>query len=88
MNRTCKLMRTCLTLHFFYLFHVQARRAAGEELLPEEDNSLFKPVPEPGQLENFLVSNQISTHCDQLNMAATQALQKLYVMEALQKGNL
>ncbi|MEW5319343.1 MAG: hypothetical protein WDW38_010502 [Sanguina aurantia] len=66
----------------------QARRAAGEELLPEEDNSLFKPVPEPGQLENFLVSNQISTHCDQLNTAATQALQKLYVMEALQKGNL
>ena len=63
----------------------QARRAAGEEPLPEEDPSVMKPVPEPGLLENYLICNQMSTYCDQLNIASTQALQKLYVFEALQK---
>ena len=63
----------------------QARRAAGEELLPEEDPTVMKPVPELSLLDNYLVSNQMSTHCDQLNIASTQALQKLYVFEALQR---
>mmetsp|Transcript_14500 Transcript_14500/g.31531 ORF Transcript_14500/g.31531 Transcript_14500/m.31531 type:complete len:326 (+) Transcript_14500:145-1122(+) len=64
----------------------QARRAAGEEPLPEEDPNLFKPLPEPSLLDSYLISNQLSTYCDQLNMASVQALQKLYVFEALQKG--
>ncbi len=63
----------------------QARRAAGEELLPEEDATQFKPIPELSLLDNYLISNQLSTYCDQLNIASTQALQKLYVFEALQK---
>jgi translation initiation factor 3 subunit H len=63
----------------------QARRAAGEEPLPEEDPAVMKPVPELSLLENYLISNQMSTYSDQLNIASTQALQKLYVFEALQK---
>ena len=42
-------------------------------------------VPELSLLDNYLLSNQMSTYCDQLNIASTQALQKLYVFEALQK---
>ena len=45
----------------------------------------MKPVPELSLLENYLISNQMSTYCDQLNIASTQSLQKLYVFEALQK---
>eukprot|EP00955_Chlamydomonas_euryale_P054426 355816-Chlamydomonas_euryale.AAC.5 len=63
----------------------QARRAAGEEPLPEEDPVQFKPVPELSLLDHYLVTNQLTTYCDQLNIASTQALQKLYVFEALQK---
>lgn len=64
----------------------QARRAAGEELLPEEDPALFKPLPEPSLLDAFLVTSQMSTYADQVNQAATQMLEKLYVAEALQKA--
>ena len=42
-------------------------------------------MPELSLLDNYLLSNQMSTYCDQLNIASTQALQKLYVFEALQK---
>ena len=46
-----------------------SRKAAGEEPLPEEDpaNPLFKPLPEPSRLESFLITNQISNHCNQIN---------------------
>lgn len=65
----------------------QARRAAGEELLPEEDPVLFKPLPEPSLLDNYLVSCQMSTFCDQINVASTNALQKLYIFESFAKGS-
>lgn len=46
-----------------------ARKAAGEELLPEEDpsNPVFKPIPEPSRLDSFLITNQISNYCNQIN---------------------
>jgi len=59
------------------------RRAAGEEPLPEEDPQ-FKPLPEPNQLDTFLITNQISTYCDQLSIYSAQSLEKLYLMEGLQ----
>ncbi len=62
--------------------------APGEELLPEEDPQQFKPIPEPSLLDPFLVSCQMATYCDQINAAATQTLEKMYVMEALQKATL
>lgn len=37
----------------------QTRRANGEELLPEEDPTLFKPTPEPSLLDNYLVTSQV-----------------------------
>ena len=64
------------------------RLLSGEELLPEEDPTLFKPVPEPNLLDNYLVTNQISTFCDQLNTASMGTIEKLYVADALQKGAL
>lgn len=46
-----------------------ARKAAGEEALPEEDpsNPIFKPLPEPSRLDSFLITNQISNYCNQIN---------------------
>lgn len=46
-----------------------ARKAAGEELLPEEDplNPIFKPIPEPSRLDSFLITNQIANYCNQIN---------------------
>lgn len=63
-----------------------ARRAAGEEPLPEEEPAQFKSPPEPSQLDYFLIANQISNYCDQVNSIAGQGLQKLYLMEGLQKA--
>lgn len=46
-----------------------ARKAAGDEPLPEEDpsNPVFKPLPEPSRLDSFLITNQISNYCNQIN---------------------
>jgi translation initiation factor 3 subunit H len=61
------------------------RRAAGEEPLPEEDpaNPIFKPLPEPSRLESFLITNQISNYCSQINGVAGQSFNRLYLMKAL-----
>jgi len=64
------------------------RRANGEEALPEEDLQQFKPIPEPNQLDNFLITNQINTYCEQLSSYSMQSLQKLQLMEALQQSHL
>ncbi|EFJ46498.1 eukaryotic translation initiation factor 3h [Volvox carteri f. nagariensis] len=58
------------------------------EALPEEDPTLFKPIPEPSMLDNYLVTNQIATYCDQINIAASEAIQKLFLMESMQKAGL
>ncbi|XP_078434665.1 translation initiation factor 3 subunit H1 [Wolffia australiana] len=62
-----------------------ARKAAGEEPLPEEDaaNPLFKPLPEPSRLETYLITNQISNYCNQINGVVGQNLSKLYLTKAL-----
>ncbi|EHA8590520.1 hypothetical protein COCNU_scaffold019863G000020 [Cocos nucifera] len=46
-----------------------ARKAAGEEPLPEEDpsNPIFKPIPEPSCLDGYLITNQIANYCNQIN---------------------
>lgn len=61
-----------------------ARRAAGEEPLPEEDNNLFKPIPEPSQLDNVLLSNQMAAYADAVNGIGGAGLQKLFLMNSLQ----
>eukprot|EP00877_Chromochloris_zofingiensis_P003456 jgi/Chrzof1/13110/Cz07g20080.t1 len=63
-----------------------ARRAAGEELLPEEDATAFKPIPEPAQLDQYLITNQIANYCDQISSASQQGMAKLYLMESMQKA--
>ncbi|KAL5703115.1 zeta-carotene isomerase [Ranunculus cassubicifolius] len=62
-----------------------ARKAAGEELLPEEDptNPLFKPLPEPSRLDSYLITNQISNYCNQINGVAGQSFSRLYLTKAL-----
>ncbi len=64
------------------------RRAAGEEPLSEEPplEGKLKPVPEPTQLDNMLLSNQMSSYCAHINLAATQAIDKLLLLEGLQKA--
>lgn len=51
-----------------------ARKTAGEDPLPEEDpaNPIFKPIPEPSRLDSFLITNQISNYCNQINGYATE----------------
>jgi translation initiation factor 3 subunit H len=62
------------------------RRLAGEEPLPEEDPVLFKPVPEPSPLEGFLINNQVDNYCQQLNHLAAQTLEKLHLLDGLQRA--
>lgn len=54
---------------YFHRTENMARKAAGEEPLPEEDpsNPIFKPIAEPSRLESFLITNQISNFCNQIN---------------------
>eukprot|EP00898_Chlorokybus_atmophyticus_P002071 jgi/Chlat1/2865/Chrsp195S03021 len=61
------------------------RKATGEEPLPEEDpnNPIFKAIPEPSRLDGFLITNQISNYCSQINQFAGQSLGKLYLMESV-----
>ncbi|WOL01370.1 eukaryotic translation initiation factor [Canna indica] len=62
-----------------------ARKAAGEEPLPEEDpaNPIFKPLPEPSRVDSYLITNQISNYCNQINGVAAQSFNRLYLMKAL-----
>ncbi|KAF2591093.1 hypothetical protein F2Q70_00039935, partial [Brassica cretica] len=62
-----------------------ARKSAGEEPLPEEDpsNPIFKPIPEPSRLESFLITNQVSNFCGQINGVAGQNFSRLYLTKAL-----
>lgn len=58
-----------LSLNLLHRAENMARKAAGEEPLPEEDpsNPVFKPVPEPSRLESYLFTNQVSNYCNQIN---------------------
>jgi len=66
-----------------------ARKAAGEPLLPEEEdgsvNPIFKPIPEPGRLESLLYTNQIYNYCKQINNFSGNSFAKLFLVGALQK---
>jgi len=65
----------------------QARRAAGEEPLPEEPpEELFRKPAEPSQLDNMLLANQMSAYSSQIHSAAAQAVEKLVLMEKLQQA--
>ncbi|XP_057543458.1 eukaryotic translation initiation factor 3 subunit H isoform X2 [Amaranthus tricolor] len=65
-----------------------ARKAAGEEPLPEEDpsNPIFKQNPEPSRLNSFLITNQIANHCNQINGAVGQNFSRLYLTKALHEN--
>lgn len=56
-------------LIYLYRAENMARKTAGEEPLPEEDpsNPIFKPIPEPSRLDSFLITNQVSNYCNQIN---------------------
>jgi len=65
-----------------------ARKAAGEEPLPEEDSSnpIFKPIIEPSRLESYLITNQVANYCDQIKGFSGQSFSKLYLMEGVHKS--
>ncbi|CAA7020773.1 unnamed protein product [Microthlaspi erraticum] len=65
-----------------------SRKSAGEEPLPEEDpsNPIFKPIPEPSRLESFLITNQVSNFCGQINGVAGQNFSRLYLTKALHEN--
>jgi len=63
-----------------------ARRAANEEPLPEEEPGMFKPIPEPSQLDNLLLSNQMAAYADAVNGIGGAALQKLFLLNSLQSA--
>eukprot|EP01116_Phalansterium_solitarium_P003352 TRINITY_DN14170_c0_g1_i1.p1 TRINITY_DN14170_c0_g1~~TRINITY_DN14170_c0_g1_i1.p1 ORF type:complete len:331 (-),score=93.40 TRINITY_DN14170_c0_g1_i1:92-1084(-) len=59
-----------------------ARKAAGEEPLPEVDPG-YKPLPEPTRLDSLLIENHVNEFCDQLNRFSSQSLSKLFLFESL-----
>ena len=62
-----------------------ARRARGEQPLPDEDiNKVFKPLPSMSRLETLLISNQIKSYCQQINEFASQSFTNLFIAEAVQ----
>lgn len=64
-----------------------ARRAvAGEDLLPEEDPVLFKPLQEPSQIDACLVTHQMNNYSEQMSSFASGCLEKLYLAEGFQKS--
>jgi len=65
-----------------------ARKAAGEEPLPEEDpaNPIFKTVPEPSRLDSFLITNQMANYCNQINGVTGQNFSRLHLMKALHEN--
>lgn len=63
-----------------------ARRAAGEEALPEEDPSAFKPIPEPPVLDQYLAVGQLAAGCERAAAACGAGIGKLYVVQALQRA--
>jgi translation initiation factor 3 subunit H len=63
-----------------------ARKARGEEPLPEEDLSnhpQFKPIPKPSRLDSMLITNQMSAYCQQINQFSGQSFAKLFLMRSL-----
>jgi len=68
----------------------QARMQKGEPPLPEEDltnNSLFKPMSQPGRLESLLITNQMHAYCQQINNFTGQSFAKLFLMQSLNSGS-
>lgn len=68
-SNVLSLYALIIVIIIFYRAENMARRTAGEDPLPEEDpsNPIFKPVPEPSRLDSFLITNQISNYCNQIN---------------------
>jgi|MDSW01.2.fsa_nt_gb translation initiation factor 3 subunit H len=65
-----------------------ARQAAGQELLPEEDdpnNPAAKSASEPSRLEAFLIANQVNQYCEQISDFSEQSLQKLLLVSGARK---
>ena len=62
-----------------------ARKARGEEPLPEEDpsNPAFKPIPKPSRLDSLLITNQMGAYCQQVNQFCGQSFAKLFLMQSL-----
>ncbi|KAJ4711283.1 Eukaryotic translation initiation factor 3 subunit H [Melia azedarach] len=63
----------------------KARKAAGQEPLPEEDPSdpIFQTIPEPSQLETFLITNRIDNYCNQIKgVTAENLIGRLNLMKA------
>jgi translation initiation factor 3 subunit H len=60
------------------------RRAAGEDLLPEEDPNYKAPQP-PSRLENFLITNQVAEHVNHLENFTAKAAAKLELLSAVSK---
>jgi len=71
----------------------EARRASGQEPLPEEDPSLpfFKPLVDPrggsrDPLDALLMSAQIANYAGQVNRFAGQTFGKLFLAQSLRCG--
>ncbi|OQS04131.1 eukaryotic translation initiation factor 3 subunit H [Thraustotheca clavata] len=62
------------------------RQDNGEDLLPEEDPALFKPLNQPSRLESLLITKQMNTYCDNINRFAGKSFHKLFLADTLHKN--
>jgi len=59
-----------------------ARKAAGEEALPETDPT-FKLLPEPSRLESLILEDHVEEYCRELNQFSDISLAKLFLFDAV-----
>jgi translation initiation factor 3 subunit H len=68
----------------------KAREATGLTKLDDADlkrMQVFKPISKPSRLEPMLISKQMSHYCDGITDTTTQTMNKLYVVESLNRGD-
>jgi translation initiation factor 3 subunit H len=63
-----------------------ARRARGEDPLPEDTPQAYKAIPKPSRLDSLLITNQMSAYCQQVNQFCGQSFAKLFLMQSLNAG--
>ncbi|KAL7693158.1 putative eukaryotic translation initiation factor 3 subunit H, MPN domain-containing protein [Plasmopara halstedii] len=57
----------------------KVRHENGEEPMSEEDQNFLKSISQPSRLESLLITKQMNTYCEHINLYAGKSFQKLFL---------